>query len=112
MAEYSTDVNPTRDDGNESVVLERVRELTWALLDEQITEDEMALLDSLLLSDDTARSIYIECVYLHSDLAARFGTQPAPANTTIAAKSPVLGFLSAGMLPLDLQSPPAEELNS
>ena len=51
---------------------ERVQELTWALLDEQISDDEMSLLDNLLLSDDAARRRYIDCVQLHTDLMQHF----------------------------------------
>jgi hypothetical protein len=97
---------------DEQVVLERVQELTWDLLDEQITDDEMTLLDSLLLSDDQARNRYIECVQLHVDLMAHFAT---PANQTTpsgAGKSPVLGFLNAGMPTIGMQSQQPEDLHS
>jgi hypothetical protein len=94
---------------DDSVIQERVQELTWALLDEQISEDEFRLLDNLLLSDDKARETYTACVQLHADLMAHFVT-PAEkkAGSTVGSKSSVLGFLNAD-LPFGLQSPSAEE---
>jgi hypothetical protein len=89
------------------VTLERVQELTWALLDEQITSDEKSLLETALVSDVQSRETYVECVRLHTDLVAHYAgnaAPPAPAST----KSPVLGFLNAGMPPLGLQSNPVE----
>ncbi len=77
-----------------------VQELTWALIDDQINGDEFQLLDSMLLSDDAARCEYVNCVQLHTDLMAHFAK---PAAKTAAGKSPVLGFFSEGVPPLDVQ---------
>ncbi|MEX2310067.1 MAG: hypothetical protein WD738_21020 [Pirellulales bacterium] len=95
---------------NDPIVVERVQELTWALLDEQITDDEMSLLDNLLLSDDVARKRYVECVQLHTGLIMHYATPAAGAKVAGTAKSPVLGFLNAGTLPLGFDLPPAEDL--
>jgi hypothetical protein len=84
---------------DEATVRERVQELTWALLDEAITEDEKSLLDTLLLSDDTARRCYLECVTLHADLMMHFSEKPTGAAAT---KSNVLSFL--GGAPTDFPS--------
>ena len=86
------------------VVLERVQELTWAILDEQISADEMRLLDNLLLSDDEARRTYIGCMQLHTDLLEHF-RKPAAAADTTSTKSPVLGFLGDGLPGAALESP-------
>jgi hypothetical protein len=67
---------------DDATVRERVQELTWALLDEAITEDEKSLLDTLLLSDDKARRCYLECVTLHADLMAHFSEKPAGTAAT------------------------------
>jgi hypothetical protein len=96
----------------DSTVLERVQELTWALVDEQINDDEMALLDTLLLSDDEARKRYIECAQLHADLMAHYAT-PAPAESAKGGlKPPVLGFLNAGTPPAGFDMSSAEDANS
>jgi len=97
---------------DDSTVLERVQELTWALVDEQITDDEMTLLENLLLSDDQARQRYVECVRLHAELTLHYA-QPTPATSGKGpSKSPVLGFLNAGMPPLGFELPPAEDVKS
>jgi hypothetical protein len=90
--------------------IERVQEMTWSLVDEQITEDELALLDNLLLSDYKARDRYIECVQLHADLAAHFAAE-SPAPNPASAKSAVLGLLNSVMPPIGFPSP-AEDANT
>jgi hypothetical protein len=97
---------------DEPVVLERVQELTWALLDEQISDDEMSLLDNLLLSDDAARNRYVECVQLHVDLLAHYASPAPAASAKPISKSPVLGFLNSGTPPLSFDFPPAEDVKS
>ncbi len=57
---------------NDDTIIERVQELAWALLDDFATDDDLALLDALLLSDDKARAAYIDCVQLHADLYCHF----------------------------------------
>jgi hypothetical protein len=94
------------DRAGDSAVIERVQKLTWALLDEQITNDEMSLLDSLLLNDGQARKCYIECVQLHC-LTANYVTPVTHTTPKGTTTSPVLGFLKAGMLHRNLlKSPP------
>jgi hypothetical protein len=84
----------------DATIRERVQELTWALVDEQISTDEMQLLEGLLLSDDQARRTYLNCVQLHTDLWTHFA-KSEPVNP--AGKSPVLGFLGGGVPPFDSQ---------
>jgi hypothetical protein len=86
--------------------------LSWALLDEQITQDEIGLLDTLLLSDDVARATYLSCVQLHTDLLYHFQEQRQPAAIVAATKSPVLGFLSDAGQPFSVQPPNAEDSRS
>src|SRR5262245_21239617 len=94
---------------HDSVVNERVQELTWSLVDEQISDDEMRLLDNLLLSDDDARQTYIGCIQLHTDLAQHFG-QPTEKGTPRTGKSLVLGFLNEGTSGVGLESPPTGDV--
>jgi hypothetical protein len=91
---------------DKSPVVERVQELTWALLDEDINEDEISLLDTLLISDDKARERYIECVQLHCDLLAHFAEEPAKAT---GSRPPVLSFLAPNGAPTDTPSSHAAE---
>jgi hypothetical protein len=91
----------SRGNDPEMTVLERVQELTWALLDEDISDDEMSLLDTLLLTGDKARERYIECIQLHTDLMAHY----AEPKTAAGSKSPVLSFLNAGSSSIEMPSP-------
>jgi hypothetical protein len=95
---------------DDRVISDRVQELTWALLDEQINDDEFILLDNLLLSDEKARGSYLGCVQLHADLMAHFAVPTGKAGTP-GAGSTVLGFLNSDS-PLTFQSPSAEDAAS
>src|SRR5436190_16747224 len=76
--------------------LDRVQELSWALLDDHINGEELAELEGLLLADDGARGSYVGCVQLHADLTRHF----APAAPTTTKSTPVLGFLGTDSGPL------------
>jgi hypothetical protein len=94
---------------DESTLLERVQELTWALVDEQISDDEMSLLDNLLLSDEAARFRYLECVQLHADLFTHYAAPLSASQEKSTSKSPVLGFLNSGNPPMGYELPRAED---
>jgi hypothetical protein len=91
------------------VITDRVQELTWALLDEQVNADEFRLLENLLLSDDKARDTYIGCVQLHADLLAHFAA-PSTEETANVRSGPVVGFLNPDLPALGFQSPSAEDV--
>jgi hypothetical protein len=86
----------------------RVHELTWALVDEQITDAQMEELEALLLGDSIARDAYVRCMQLHADLSTEFKkpTQPATKPT------PVLGFLGDGASLSGLDLPQVKDSNS
>jgi hypothetical protein len=102
------DANNPRQDDPEQMVLERIQELTWALLDETITDDEKSLLDTLLLTGDAARNRYLECVQLHTDLTFHFA-EPVKAGAKSGSPATVLSFLNAGTATLDMPSPRTAE---
>jgi hypothetical protein len=85
--------NAPRGDDPQRTVLERVQELTWALLDGEISDDELSLLDTLLLTGDDARNRYIECVQLHTDLMVHYA-DPNKSAGKASSQSPVLSFLT------------------
>jgi hypothetical protein len=96
-------------EGGHPQPVDTVETLSWALVDEQITKDEIGLLDTLLLSDTSARSTYVKCMQLHTDLLFHFQErQPA----TAMAKTPVLGFLGDTAQPFGVQPPNAEDARS
>jgi hypothetical protein len=96
------------DGADDRVISDRVQELTWALLDEHINDDEFMLLENLLLSDEKARKSYVGCTQLHADLMAYFAVSAADSGSKVGSASQVLGFLNAD-IPLGLQSPSTEE---
>ena len=102
------DSEPRANDANATIV-ERVQELTWALVDEQIDDDEMRLLDNLLLSDDGARDTYIACMQLHSDLMQEFVKPANDLPHAVPGQSPVLGFLGGATPTLTTQPPHAND---
>jgi hypothetical protein len=62
-----------------------VENLVWAMLDEQISEQDFRLLDETLRDDEQARQLYLQCVQLHVDLANFYATkEKTPARSTVA----------------------------
>lgn len=90
---------------NDQIISDRVHQLSWALIDGQINDDEFALLDTLLLSDDKARSSYLGCVQLHADLMSHFAVPTGKSG--VKPGTQVLGLLS-GESPVGFQSPSKE----
>lgn len=101
----NSDKRPAGDENSDQ--LERAHELSWALLDEIITDDQMVELETLLLNDSEARESYARCVSLHADLSSHFGGSSTSANVK---PSPVLGFLGSEVPPLGFDVSSAEEL--
>jgi hypothetical protein len=111
MAEQSAGARPNDRENRtspDSSELDRVQELTWALLDEQIADDEKSWLESALSSSAEARDTYLRCVQIHTDLMAHFSKTTA-TTAKPAAISPVLGFLHGGVLSLEFQPPAADQ---
>lgn len=90
--------------------LDRVQELTWSLLDEDISDEEFEQLSRALLRDDKSSNSYIGCVQLHTDLLEHFGGRAA--STKKPANGPQILGLPGGDLPFGLQSSSAEEATS
>jgi hypothetical protein len=88
--------NPENVETEDTGPIPRVHELTWALVDEQITDAQMEELETLLLGDSVARNAYVRCMQLHADLASHFVMQVEPDDKT-ATKTPILGFLNEGL---------------
>jgi hypothetical protein len=91
---------------------ERAQALTWALLDDVITEEEMAALDGLLKSDETARNDYLRCIQLHTDLQSQLAVNSSPTVEPSSATMPILGLFPSETLPFGLPIPPAEDVKS
>lgn len=91
-----------------SATRDRTEELTWSLLDEQISDHEFHLLENMLLGDENCRKSYIGCVQLHADLMAHFANSEHAGHAKGQGSSPILGFLSSDSS-LNLQSPSGEQ---
>src|SRR5262245_34544535 len=89
--------NTDNESGDDLGPIGRVHELTWALLDEQISEAELTQLEGLLRDDTTARDAYVRCVQMHVDLTLHFQPQAVPQFTPPGSKTPVLGMLADGL---------------
>jgi anti-sigma factor RsiW len=64
-------------------LLNEAEALIWALLDGQLSADELTKLEHLLLSDERVVRRYIDCVQLEVDLRERFGPKtPSPPLPT------------------------------
>lgn len=102
MADLTTnsgDANPSdpADGADDLGSIGRVHELTWALLDEQISDAEMAELEALLKGEKEARDAYVRCVQMHVDLTLHFNPDAGPKFAPPATKTPVLGMLAEGL---------------
>jgi hypothetical protein len=107
MSSFSSD-SASGEQAGDPGALDRTRELTWALLDEHITDAEMTELQQLLRTDKTARESYVRCVQLHAELAWHF-TRPAK-GASVAKGTPILGFLSPDVLTTGIDSPTTGEM--
>ncbi len=86
---------------------DRTQELTWALMDELITDAEMSELEEMLRTDKSARDGYVRCMQLHADLATHFAP---PSDSQSAGKqlTPILGFLGTDASLTGLESPKSD----
>jgi hypothetical protein len=89
--------------------LDRAHELSWALLDEHISEAEMSELEQLLLTDAKARDSYFRCTQLHGDLASHFTPQDKSSTKSSAKGMPILGFLNSNTPLTGIDSPTADD---
>lgn len=92
---------------DDNSVIARVHDLTWTLVDEQITNEQMVELEGLLLGDTVARDAYIRCMQLHADLTTEFQKPTDKSKKT----TPILGFLGDASLS-GLNLPQAKDANS
>ena len=83
--------------------LSEVEQLTWALVDELITEEQAARLEELLEADAEARKVYLQCIQLHGDLQLQFQASPdeKESEEVNALPASVLSFLQQGLPTID-----------
>lgn len=96
MADNPPNFDNPNSESNGPSTADRVHDLTWALFDELITDDELAELQGLLLNDSVAREAYLRCAQLHADLTSHF-TMEAKSQGAATSKTPILSFLNEGL---------------
>jgi len=84
----------------EQSLLDDAEKLIWALLDDQINEEDAKRLEELIKGNEQVRLRYMQCAEIHADLYAYYQTGPAKSAEV---PSPVLGSL-LGDLPVPLGS--------
>ena len=52
-----------------------VQEIVWALVDDQVTDEQIARLEQLVVRSDDARRTYVQCMQMHADLHYLLGKQ-------------------------------------
>jgi hypothetical protein len=106
MSSFSSD-SASGEQAEDSGKLDRTHELTWALLDESITDAELSELEQLLRTDKTARESYTRCMQLHAELAWHFA--PPAKDASVPKGVPILGFLNADVPMTGIDSPTTGE---
>jgi hypothetical protein len=99
----------TNGDAEDFGKLDRTHELTWALLDDHISDAEMTELEQLLRTDKTARESYTRCMQLHADLAWQFTSPAQKSSSALPKGTPVLGFLNVDLPNQGMGSPATGE---
>lgn len=84
--------------------------LAWKFLDGCATDAEQRQLAGCLNEDEAARGIYLQCVQLHVDLLAHFGSLPTPKviekGTTPTSAKPAMPVVVSMVSPLPLMTTP------
>lgn len=73
---------------------DRVRELTWAMVDENLEDSQWSELQKLLTDSSSARFAYIEAMQLHTDLLFHFQDQHK-GESKKDPDTPILGSIEA-----------------
>jgi len=81
--------------GNESSSqMDDVEELSWKMLDHNISDSDLRRLELLLQNDAECRQRYLDCAKLHCELNAFFN--PASQEQETVMRAP-MGMLSQGL---------------
>ena len=85
----------------EGAAIDEVAELTWLLLDREITDQQMTRLEELLRDNQEARDTYLKCVQIHVDLAEHFELKREQEDNIARTSKglPVLDFLNESLPP-------------
>lgn len=95
-------------EANSNSLLDEAEQMIWALLDDEITDQDVKKLETMLADNETVRQRYIECTQLHVDLKEHFGPN---TSTDIPASngSGIISKLIAEHLPTPGINPPVTD---
>ena len=65
---------------------EELENLIWALIDDQLTTQEVERIEAMLTGDDSMRQHYVRCMQLHADLHWHHRKDSIPLADEILAK--------------------------
>jgi hypothetical protein len=88
-----------------------VREMTWRLIDEQLEAPQFNRLESRLRESESARTAYVECMWLHSELLWHFRAVNGVATSFKFVDDPLLKELLASQSPAPLPKKKPSRLN-
>ncbi|WP_372718319.1 hypothetical protein [Novipirellula sp.] len=74
--------------------IDKIEELSWKMLDNNISDADLQRLEHLLQNDADCRQRYLDCVKLHGELNAFFNS--APQAPEASRRGPALGMRSHG----------------
>ncbi|MEQ8209034.1 MAG: hypothetical protein RH917_04315 [Lacipirellulaceae bacterium] len=77
-------------EANSSALLDEAEQMIWALLDDEIAEQDVKKLETMLADNEAVRQRYIECTQLHVDLKEHF----APTSSTNVPEPDGSGIIS------------------
>jgi hypothetical protein len=63
--------------------LSEIEELTWTMIDDQLTEAQIRRLEQLVTEDKEARQIFLTCMNLHVELERLFRGENPPAPSFV-----------------------------
>ncbi|QDS97289.1 hypothetical protein [Adhaeretor mobilis] len=91
---------------NSDALLDEAELLIWALLDDEIADQDAQKLEKLLTENDQVRQRYIECTQMHVDLMDHFAPQKETAGEADGDGSGIISKLIAEHLPAPGINPP------
>ncbi|MCA9235747.1 MAG: hypothetical protein KDA44_09760 [Planctomycetales bacterium] len=84
---------PQDDGARHEDLLETAEMLVWSLLDEQITDAQLAELEQMLAESEAVRERYVDCVQLHVELQDYHAVDHKADESGEKPRIPVLGNL-------------------
>lgn len=95
-------------EANSNALLDEAEQMIWALLDDEITDQDVMKLETMLADNEAVRQRYIECTQLHVDLKEHFAPN-ASTNIPASDGSGIISKLIAEHMPTPGINPPVTD---